>query len=169
MDHELPEEGLETADFLHMVRDLPAGPSEIYAAWMDLTRITSWWGPEGFLVPPDRVTSHRQVGGDYQACLVNTITGDEKWWGGEYRILDPPNRFEVTQQWQEADGTPVSAQTVIDVQLAPLPDREGGPVTRMTLRQGPFSGDRDLLGHETGWNASFSRLAGYLARQRRPD
>lgn len=167
MDDRLPADGPadDDQDYLLMVRDLPSDSADVYAAWADLSRITAWWGPAGFIVPPERITDHRRIGGDYHACLVNTVTGDEMWWGGEYRILDPPNRFEVTQQWQQANGSPVGPLTVIDVNIAPLMNSGGHPLTRMTLRQGPFTGDRELLGHQSGWNQSFSRLAGYLARQ----
>ena len=158
----------ETADYLHMVRDLPSTPEAIYTAWTDLARITSWWGPEGFLVPPDRVISHKHVGGEYRACLINAVTGDEFWWGGEYLILAPPLQLRLTQRWEEEDGTPTGPQTVIDVGMQSLPDRTQ-PVTRMTFRQGPFTGDRELVDYEGRWNASFSRLAGYLARHRGPD
>ncbi|WP_146362600.1 SRPBCC family protein [Arthrobacter yangruifuii] len=162
MDDELPDDG---EDFLHMVRDLPSGPSAIYSAWIDLAGITAWWGAEGFIVPPDRVSANQHEGGDYQACMVNTVTGDEVWWGGEYRILDPPRQFEVTQQWRHADGSPAGPVRVINVMLEPLQIPEDEAITRMTFREGPFSEDKLLQGHEATWNQSFSRLAGYLARR----
>lgn len=163
MDDELPDDG---ADFLHMVRDLPSDPSSIYAAWTDLGSITTWWGAEGFVVPPDRVSANHQEGGVYEACMVNTVTGDEMWWGGEYRVLKPSRHFEVTQQWRQADGTPAGPLRLLSVALEPLQgrDQDGGAVTRMIFREGPFSEDRILRAHESGWNESFSRLAGYLAR-----
>lgn len=166
MNDELLNDG---EDFLHMVRDLPAGPAAIYQAWFDLTGITAWWGAEGFVVPPDRVSADQHVGGDYQACMVNTLTGDELWWGGEYRVLDPPHCLEVTQQWQRPDGAPAGPVRVINVGLQPLERPEGPAVTRMTFREGPFPAGREIEAHENGWSESFHRLAGYLARQRRPD
>ena len=162
-DGVLPE---EATDYLHMVRDLPSGPSAVYTAWTDLARITSWWGAEGFVVPPDRIWAHQYVGGNYQACMVNTISGDELWWGGEYRILDPPHRLELTQQWQQADGSPAGPVRVINVALEALADRDGPAVTRMMFREGPFPAGRVIEGHEDAWSEAFRRLAGYLARRR---
>ncbi|MDN3905432.1 SRPBCC domain-containing protein [Arthrobacter sp. YD2] len=161
MDDELPDDGV---DFLHMVRDLPSAPAAIYSAWLDLSRITSWWGAEGFVVPPDRIVANAHEGGNYQACMVHTATGDEMWWAGEYRVLEPPHRLEVTMQWRQADGTPAGPVRLISMALQPLPDLDGEALTRMTFRAGPFIGDRELRAHETGWGESFSRLAGYLAR-----
>ncbi|MCQ2001576.1 SRPBCC family protein [Arthrobacter zhaoxinii] len=170
MRDQFPDGVLPDEDFLHMVRDLPSGPTAIYEAWMDLARITSWWGAAGFIVPPDRISAHQHVGGDYQACMVNTATGDELWWGGEYLVLDPPHRLEVTQQWQQSDGAPAGPKRVIRIELHPMDAGEGAPVTRMTFREGPFAAaDGEIEGYESGWNESFNRLAGYLARQRGPE
>ncbi|MFJ7748830.1 SRPBCC domain-containing protein [Arthrobacter sp. NPDC097144] len=146
---------------LLMVRDFPVGPQAVYDAWSDLTGVTDWWGPEGFLVPADRVRVENRAGGSYRACMVNTLTGDELWWGGTLRELRPPDHLAMTQQWQSPDGTPSSPETLITVDLAA---HHGG--TRMTFRQGPFSTRRELDGHQTGWNSSFDRLSRYLARHR---
>ena len=146
--------------YLRMVRDFRAQPEAVYKAWTDLSHVTDWWGPEGFIVPEDRVSMDSREGGRYQACMVNTITGDELWWGGTLERLDPPDHLSMTQQWEQPDGTPASNTTLITVDLEP---HDGG--TQMSFAQGPFpnTGDRD--GHETGWNSSFSRLADYLARR----
>lgn len=165
MDDELPDDGV---DFLHMVRDLPSAPAAIYSAWLDLSRITSWWGAEGFVVPPNRISAQQRVGGDYQACMVNAITGDELWWSGQYRILDPPHSLEVTQQWRQPDGAPAGPIRVINVQLQPLAAGEDHALTRMTFREGPFEPGQELVGHESAWSEAFHRLAGYLARQQEP-
>ena len=146
---------------LLMVRDFPVPPQAVYDAWADLSHVTDWWGPEGFIVPAERVSVDERVGGSYRACMVNTITGDELWWGGVLKDLEPPTRMAMTQQWQGPDGAPVSPETLITVELAP--HHEG---TRMTFRQGPFQDRRDLDGHESGWSSSFDRLSRYLARHR---
>ena len=146
---------------LRMVRDFPVPQQAVYDAWADLSAAGEWWGPEGFIVPADRVSSENRVGGTYRACMVNTITGDELWWGGVLRDLDPPDRIAMTQEWQAPDGTPASSETLITVDLSP---HDGG--TRMSFRQGPFSDRRDVDGHQTGWNSSFDRLSRYLVRHR---
>ncbi|KPN17678.1 MULTISPECIES: SRPBCC family protein [unclassified Arthrobacter] len=146
--------------YLHMVRDLRAQPDAVYNAWTDLAHVTDWWGPEGFTVPEDRVRMDSREGGEYRACMVNTITGDELWWGGTLERLDPPGHLSMTQRWEQPDGTPASNTTLITVDLEP---HDGG--TRMAFAQGPFPDTRDRDGHETGWNSSFSRLAEYLARR----
>lgn len=146
---------------LLMVRDFPVPQQAVYDAWADLAHATDWWGPEGFIVPPERVSIDNRVGGTYRACMVNTLTGDELWWGGTLRELKPPDRLVMTQEWQSPDGTPSSPETLITVDLAP---HDGG--TRQTFRQGPFADRRDLDGHQSGWNSSFDRLSRYLARHR---
>lgn len=147
---------------LLMVRNFPVPQQDVYAAWTTVKQATDWWGPEGFIVPADRISIDGRVGGIYRACMVNTITGDEMWWGGVLKDIDPPNRLAMTQEWQSPDGTPASAETLITVELAP---HDGG--TRMTFRQGPFATPRDADGHQAGWNSSFDRLARYLARHRK--
>lgn len=146
---------------LLMVRDFPVPQQAVYDAWADLSHATDWWGPEGFIVPADRVSSEDRVGGAYRACMVNTVTGDELWWGGVLTDLDPPNRIAMTQKWLDPDGKPASSETLIRVELA-----QHGAGTRMTFRQGPFSDRRDVDGHQSGWNSSFDRLSRYLARHR---
>lgn len=147
---------------LVMVRDFPVPQQAVYDAWTHPSRATDWWGPEGFIVPTDRVSIDGRVGGTYRACMVNTSTGDELWWGGVLRELDPPNRLAMTREWQEPDGSAASAETLMTVDLAP---HENG--TRMTFRQGPFSDHREIDGHQAGWNSSFDRLSRYLVRHRR--
>lgn len=142
-------------------RAFPVPQQAVYDAWADLSAATEWWGPEGFIVPADRVSSENRVGGTYRACMVNTVTGDELWWGGVLRNIEPPNRLVMTQQWLGADGTPASSETLITVDL--FPHHDG---TRMVFRQGPFTDRRDADGHRTGWNSSFDRLSRYLARHR---
>ena len=100
-----------------MVRDFRAQPEAVYNAWTDLSHVTDWWGPEGFIVPEDRVSMDSREGGRYQACMVNTITGDELWWGGTLERLDPPDHLSMTQQWEQPDGTPASNTTLITVDL----------------------------------------------------
>lgn len=146
--------------YLRMVRTFRAQPDAVYKAWTNLAHVTDWWGPEGFIVPEDRVSMDSREGGQYRACMVNTITGDELWWGGTLERLDPPDHLSMTQQWQQPDGTPASNTTLITVDLEP---HDGG--TQMSFAQGPFPDTRDRDGHETGWNSSFSRLAAYLARR----
>ncbi|GAA3290129.1 SRPBCC domain-containing protein [Arthrobacter citreus] len=148
-------------DELLMERNFPVPQQAVYDAWTNLSSITDWWGPEGFIVPADRVSIDRRVGGTYRACMVNTLTGDELWWGGVLKDLEPPDRLAMTQEWQSPDGSPSSPETLITVDLAP---HDGG--TRMTFRQGPFSNRRDVDGHQSGWNSSFDRLSRYLARHR---
>lgn len=145
--------------YLRMARDFSAEPAAVYRAWTDFAHATDWWGPEGFIVPADRVSVDDREGGSYKACMVNTITGDELWWGGTLERLDPPDHLSMTQQWEQPDGTPASNVTLITVDLEP---HDAG--THMTFQQGPFPDTRDRDGHETGWEQSFHRLANYLAR-----
>ena len=153
------ESGAGRGFYLHMVRDFRAGPDAVYRAWLDLSDAAQWWGPEGFMVPEDRVSIERREGGRYQACLVNAITGDELWWGGTLERLDPPDHLSMTRRWEQSDGTPAGSTTLLTVDLEP---RDGG--TQMSFAQGPFPNAAEKDGHETGWNESFSRLADYLAR-----
>lgn len=36
---------------LELMRDLPAAPSSVFAAFIDPDELVKWWGPEGFTVP----------------------------------------------------------------------------------------------------------------------
>ncbi|WP_312180470.1 SRPBCC domain-containing protein [Arthrobacter sp.] len=153
------ERGSGRGTYLHMVRDFAAEPAVVYDAWADLAHASDWWGPEGFTVPADRVSVDDREGGIYEACMINTGTGEELWWGGTLERLDPPDHLSMTQQWKEPDGTPASNLTLITVDLEP---HDGG--TQMTFRQGPFPGTEDRDGHEIGWNQSFNRLSKFLAR-----
>lgn len=155
------ESGSRRGIYLEMVRSFAAQPEAVYNAWADLAHATDWWGPEGFIVPADRVSVDDREGGKYKACMVNTITGDELWWGGTLERLDPPDHLSMTQQWEGPDGTPASNLTLITVDLEP---HNGG--TQMTFRQGPFPKAEDRDGHETGWSQSFHRLSNFLARHR---
>ncbi|WAP51331.1 SRPBCC domain-containing protein [Arthrobacter sp. ATA002] len=146
---------------LLLVRHFPVPQQAVYDAWSDPSHAADWWGPEGFTVPAGHVSIDGRVGGTYRACMVNPVTGDELWWGGTLREVDPPNRLALTMDRQAPDGSAVSAETLVSVDFSP----HGGG-TEMTFRQGPFADRRELNGHQAGWNSAFDRLARYLARHR---
>ncbi len=118
----------ETRDTLpHVVRtviDIAAPPAEVFEALTDPRELAEWWAGDGSCALD--CESHPHPGG---AWHVRTIGADgaERSAGGEYRVVDPPNRLEQT--WQTSDD---AAPSLVRYDLEPC-EVDGAEGTRLTV------------------------------------
>ena len=124
----------------------------VFAFWTVPEHLATWWGPDGFSLPPQDVVVERRIGGRYQLHLVEHATGAEVWVHGEIVEYAEPELLAIQMAVPRPIGLP-PMKTLVRVQFDDLGDK-----TRVTLRQGPFTTDEQREQTTAGWGQSFDKL-----------
>jgi uncharacterized protein YndB with AHSA1/START domain len=130
----------------------------VWNAWTDAEQLARWFMPHGFTVPECEVDL--RPGGKLH-MLVRGPDGSEMPNDGEFREIDPPERFVLTTSaFEGPDGVPL-LEVLNTVTFA---DR--GEKTEMTLHAVVTKSTPEmagpLAGMEEGWLQSFEKLDGLL-------
>ncbi len=147
-----------------VTRVLDAPRDLVWKAWTEPERLKQWWGPTGFTAPAARTDP--RVGGTY-LWGMRSSDGQEFYTTGIFREVVENERFVVTEQFADADGTVVPAsqygmpgdwpaETVMTVTLE---DRGGR--TAMTVREEGTPAEMAAFS-ELGLRQSIDKLADYL-------
>jgi uncharacterized protein YndB with AHSA1/START domain len=122
----------------------------VFRAWTDPDQVASWYGPEHFDTPRERIRIDLRVGGRYELTMVQRGSDEEFDIGYEIVELAEPELLVL-----RSDPIPgMHGTTYTRVELEDLGGR-----TRMTLTDGPYPES----GHaEAGWNAAIAKLARLL-------
>ncbi|HEY6395630.1 MAG TPA: SRPBCC domain-containing protein [Candidatus Binataceae bacterium] len=145
------------ARVLVITRIFDAPRSLVFKAWTDPQHIVRWWGPRGFT---STIVGKFGVwpGGTYRIHM-HSAEGTDHWTQGIYREVVEPERLVMAGAWTDADGKPISPETVTTITFE---EHEGK--TRLTLRNAGFESVAARDSHRGGWNSSLDRLAEYLAK-----
>ncbi len=139
----------------------------VWKAWTDPESVMRWWGPKNFTSPVSKIDL--RVGGAYLNCM-RSPEGKDFWSTGVYREIVPFKRLVLTDSFADEKGNVVPASHYgmegdwpLEL-LVTVTFEETGGRTTMTLRhEGMPAGQMSELA-EAGWNESFDKLAGYLAK-----
>ena len=106
------------------VIDIAVPPERVFEALTDPRELAEWWSDDGAQTLD--CDADPRPGG---AWHVRTIDRDgvEHSFGGEYRVVEPPNRLE--QSWQATDDV---APSLVRYDLEPL-ELDGAQGTRLTV------------------------------------
>ncbi len=135
---------------VRITRELDATREEVFRAWTDPEELASWYGPEAFDTPSERIAIDLREGGRYELTMVRRDGGAE--FPVVYEIVE---LVEPELLVLRADMGP-GGQVTTRVELEDLGGR-----TRMTLTDGPYP---DAAPASAGWDAAFAKLAIRLAR-----
>jgi uncharacterized protein YndB with AHSA1/START domain len=140
---------------LVITRIFDAPRSLVFKAWTDPAHLVHWWGPRGFT--STIVRNDVRPGGAYRVHMRGP-EGDDHWSQGVYREIVEPERLVLAGAWTDADGKPISPETLLTVTFE---EHEGK--TKLTLHQAVFESVTARDAHRGGWTSSLDRLAEYLA------
>jgi|GEM_PF-1003163 len=156
IDHTVPDVPV-AADTDVLITRAFAAPRDI--VWKFFTQpeyLARWFGPATVHVDPSTVRVDLHPGGTWGLDMVDNDSGEHYPMRAKLTVVIPPEYLE---------GREANAQTSI----GPLEDivlriwlHDHGPVTRMTLHQGPFTPQfRDMT--RDGWLESFHKVDAVLA------
>ena len=156
-------------DELVITRIFEAPRELVWKAWTDPKHFMRWWGPRDYTAPFCQIDL--RVGGKYLNCM-RAPDGQEYWTAGVYREIVPLEKLVYTDSFADEDGNVVPAthygmsadfplETLVTVTFE---DYEGK--TKMTLRHTDLPAGEMSEQTGAGWNESFDKLAGSLARKR---
>jgi uncharacterized protein YndB with AHSA1/START domain len=135
---------------LRLERLIPLSPEALFALWTQPAHLVRWWAPEGYEPLVDSLDT--RPGGIWRVALRrpdDSVLATS----GVYRIVEPPRRLAFTWAWEDAGGARgEETEVVVNFEAAP-----GG--TRLVLLQQRFASKQARDNHNTGWSASFDRLA----------
>ncbi|MBC8241609.1 MAG: SRPBCC domain-containing protein [Alphaproteobacteria bacterium] len=143
-----------TTPELNLRRHFNAERSRVFDALTNPEKLARWFGPEGCTCPDAQ--SDARVGGTYRLPIVGTDCGTPTV-VGDYLVVEPPERLEMTWAWIQEDGAPGDRMVVTFT----LTEKDGG--TDLELHQVDFI-DEDIRDkHAFGWTSSFESLEELLA------
>jgi uncharacterized protein YndB with AHSA1/START domain len=136
-----------------ITRIFDAPRERVFSAWTEPDQVASWFGPEQFDSPRERIDIDLRVGGRYELTMIQREGGAE--YPVRYEILElvEPELLVLRSDPMPEMGMPDAVIT--RVELDDLGDR-----TRMTLTDGPYS---EGVQAEAGWKSSFDKLAAVVA------
>jgi uncharacterized protein YndB with AHSA1/START domain len=144
-----------------------AAPREaVFRAWTDPDQVASWWGPDGFDAPRDKIAIEPRVGGRFHVVMtvadpaiatgMGVPLGTEFPDSSEIVELVEGELIVLRHAAQPEIGIPFEAVTRVAFADA------GDGRTRVTVSSGPYA---EAMAHnaERGWTQQLGKLERLLA------
>jgi uncharacterized protein YndB with AHSA1/START domain len=140
---------------LRMKRSFQAPAQRVFDAWTSEEVMRRW-----FHAAHDWETSEAavdlRVGGSVRVVMRNPHEKAEYGGGGEYTVIDPPNRLAFTWVWDREPH-----ETLIEIEF-----EESDGVTEVRFTHSGLLDEEALRSHEEGWGKCFDNLERTLAGDR---
>jgi uncharacterized protein YndB with AHSA1/START domain len=136
-----------------ITRIFEAPRERVFRAWTDPEQVATWFGPEHFDTPRERIHIDLRVGGRYELTMVQRGSGAE--FPIVYEIVELVEPELIVLRSDPMPEAGMHEPTVTRVELHDLGGR-----TRMTLTDGPYPKSEHA---EAGWIAAFDKLAAHVA------
>ena len=144
------------AETVRLERVFSASPEEVFDAWTNPAVLERWWGPRPTWDSPGCDVDLR-VGGRYLLRMRNPDSGTVLEVGGEYRVVERPERLVYTWAWL-GDSMPGAGQE----SLVTVEFRGEGEATRVVLEHAGLSTEESRAAHREGWEGCLSNLRGRM-------
>jgi uncharacterized protein YndB with AHSA1/START domain len=139
---------MSDADPLRVERVIQAPREDVFDAWTDPTRLSTWWGPPG--QPVSALDGELRPGGAYRIAMLEP-SGDERVLEWTFREIDPPRRLVYDWRWLSGSGD----ASLVVVEFADLGGR-----TRVIVEHTGLPDARSREIHGSGWIGCLDNLAG---------
>lgn len=137
-------------DGISITRIFDAPRDRVYGNWVRAEDLAGWFAPKGCTVTRSEVDA--RPGGSWRVEYRSDESGQEYHEYGEFRVVEPPERLELTLTQQAADGDP-GPETVVTVAFA-----DHGGKTEMVFLQTGFTSVAARDGNAEGWQGCFKKL-----------
>jgi glutathione S-transferase len=142
---------------LHMRRFIRAPRERVFDAFVQPDVFARWMCPRGMRADKVRLDARPQ--GAWYAEMV-ARDGSRFCVGGQYELLDRPQRIIYSWEWQGEQHPLHGVKTQVDVQFT---ERDGG--TELAMVHSGFVGAPMRAGHERGWQSTLNKLNDVLDPQ----
>jgi uncharacterized protein YndB with AHSA1/START domain/predicted enzyme related to lactoylglutathione lyase len=122
----------------------------VFDAWVKPEIFRRWMGPNDVAV--SEMTFEERVGGTYRIVML-APDGERFVVFGTIREYDRPARLSYTWQWEDDDGLPEAAETLLTLDFH---DRDGK--TELVLTHENFASEETRGRHSSGWTSALEQL-----------
>jgi serine/threonine protein kinase len=135
---------------LRLEREVPAPIEQVFALWIDPSRMADWYAPTDDYTTTGEVDP--KVGGRYRVSMQHKDLDYANLVMGQYSRVEPPYFLQFTWAWE----TPVPSlqETQVTVEFRPSPTG-----THLTLIHERFRDQESKRRHSEGWTGCLNRLA----------
>jgi uncharacterized protein YndB with AHSA1/START domain len=140
---------------LVITRTFDAPRELVFRMWIEPEHLARWGGPRGLTFTIIKMDV--RPGGAYRFNMKE-VNGADRWSQGIYREIVQPERLVFTTEWTDAEGNPISPQTLLTLIFE---EHEGK--TKLTLHQTGFESVSSRDSHRQGYLSTLERLEAYLA------
>lgn len=134
---------------LHLTRDFPIPPEQLFAWISRAENLLKWWGPEGMHVPQGDLDFTRT--GPWYSVMQNG-DGQQYKVSGHVTHVDPPNSVGFTWGWHDDDDRR-GAESHVTFTVT-----ETANGSRLTLDHRDLDDSDQSQRHEAGWTSSLRKL-----------
>jgi uncharacterized protein YndB with AHSA1/START domain len=145
--------GEGAGETLRIERTFNAPVQAVFDAWTSAEWLRRWWHAEHDWETPEAQVDAR-VGGAIRVVMRNPQDGTEYGGGGEYTVIDPPERLAFTWTW---DGDDLSKRQLIEIEFI-----DHGARTRVVMTNSGLPAGRSDE-YRGGWQNSFDNLEAALS------
>lgn len=144
---------------LTVARTIEAPIQAVFSAWIDPENLRFWWEPGGAVVESAEIDL--RVGGSFRIISTALERNVTIIVSGVYKEVEKPQRLVYTWTWQDADGTFLTKDSLVSVDLKNL-----GENTQLTLIHEGFTSDVAQKRHMDGWESALDSFSHYLVTKR---
>jgi uncharacterized protein YndB with AHSA1/START domain len=140
---------------LRMKRSFQASAQQVFDAWTSEEVMRRWFHAEHDWETTEAAVDLR-IGGSVRVVMRNPHENAEYGGGGEYTVIDPPDRLAFTWIWDREPH-----ETLIEIEF-----EESDGVTEVRFTHTGLLDEEALRSHEEGWGKCFDNLELTLAGRR---
>lgn len=141
-----------------LTRDFAAPRELVFAAWTQAEHFARWFAPRTYTVTVAELDA--RPGGALRFCH-HAPDGEDAWVSGEYSVVTPPERLELTLGFSDAAGNRVERPGFALESRITVTFAESGGRTEVHVEHYGLRGDQ---GESQGWSESLDKLASLVER-----